>query len=65
LVKNIMSFVAAVTALSSPFTLLADLLPLLLLLALVISGALFFRPLLAGLVRALVLTLRPRSPRVR
>ena len=34
-----------------------------LLLALLASTLLFFRPLLSGLVRALVLTLRPRPAR--
>jgi len=34
-----------------------------LLLALLASTLLFFRPLLSGLVRALVLTVRPRLPR--
>ena len=34
-----------------------------LLLALLASSLMFFRPLLSGLVRALVLTVRPRLPR--
>jgi hypothetical protein len=58
-----MSFAAALTAFSlSPLS-IADLVRIVLVLSLAASLLMFFRPLLSGLVRALVLTLRPRTPR--
>jgi len=58
-----MSFAAAVTQLSFPLLSLTELLQGALVLALLASVVLFFRPLLSGLVRALVLTVRPRPAR--
>ena len=58
-----MSFASAVTHMSFPLLSLAALLQGALVLALLASLVLFFRPLLSGLVRALVLTVRPRPAR--
>lgn len=55
-----MSFVATFTQFSFPALPIADLLRLALVLALSAGVAMFFRPLLSGIVRALVLTVRPR-----
>jgi len=55
-----MSFVSTFTQFSFPALPLADLLRLVLMLALVASFVMFFRPLLSGILRALVLTVRPR-----
>jgi len=55
-----MSFVATFTQFSFPVLPIADVLRLVLMLALAASFVLFFRPLLSGIVRALVLTVRPR-----
>jgi len=57
---KIMSFVATFTQFSFPALPIADLLRLVLMLALAASFVMFFRPLLSGIVRALVLTVRPR-----
>jgi hypothetical protein len=58
-----MSFAAALTAFSlSPLS-IADLVRIVLVLSLAASLLMFFRPLLSGLLRALVLTVRPRAPR--
>ncbi len=57
---KIMSFVATFTQFSFPALPLADILRLVLMLALAASFVMFFRPLLSGIVRALVLTVRPR-----
>ena len=60
-----MSFAAALTAFSlSPLS-IADLVRIVLVLSLAASLLMFFRPLLSGLLRALVLTLRPRARRAR
>jgi len=58
-----MSFADAVTVISFPLLSVADLVRGVLVLSLVASLLMFFRPLLSGLVRALVLTVRPRTPR--
>jgi hypothetical protein len=58
-----MSFAATVTQFSFPLLSLTDLLQGALVLALLASLMLFFRPLLSGLMRALVLTVRPRPAR--
>jgi len=58
-----MSFAAAVTQFSFPLLSLAALVQGALVLALLASVVLFFRPLLSGLMRALVLTVRPRPAR--
>jgi len=58
-----MSFAAALTAFSlSPLS-VADLVRIVLVLSLAASLLMFFRPLLSGLLRALVLMVRPRAPR--
>ena len=58
-----MPFAAALTVFSlSPLS-VADLVRIVLVLALAASLLMFFRPLLSGLLRALVLTVRPRRPR--
>jgi len=58
-----MPFAAALTAFSlSPLS-IADLVRIVLVLSLAASLLMFFRPLLSGLVRALVLTVRPRTAR--
>jgi hypothetical protein len=58
-----MSFAAALTAFSlSPLS-IADLVRIVLVLSLAASLLMFFRPLLSGLLRALVLTVRPRTAR--
>jgi hypothetical protein len=60
-----MSFAAALTAFSlSPLS-IADLVRIVLVLSLAASLLMFFRPLLTGLLRALVLTVRPRARRPR
>ena len=60
-----MSFAAALTAFSlSPLS-IADLVRIVLVLSLAASLLMFFRPLLSGLLRALVLTVRPRVRRQR
>ncbi|WP_168710111.1 hypothetical protein [Massilia sp. Mn16-1_5] len=51
------------TVISFPLLSVADLVRGVLVLSLVASLLMFFRPLLSGLVRALVLTVRPRTPR--
>lgn len=58
-----MPFVDAVTHLSLPLLPIADLVRAALVLSLLASLLMFFRPLLSGLLRALVLTVRPRSAR--
>lgn len=58
-----MSFAAAFTLLSFPLPSVADLVRAVLVLPLVASLLMFFRPLLSGLVRAFVLTVRPRTAR--
>ncbi|KQQ88416.1 hypothetical protein [Massilia sp. Leaf139] len=58
-----MSFAATVTQFSFPLLALADLLRGALVLALLGCVLMFFRPLLSGLLRAFVLTLRPRPAR--
>lgn len=55
-----MSFVSTLTQFSFPVLPLAELLRAALLLALLVSVLMFFRPLLSGILRALLLTLRPR-----
>ncbi|HBF50104.1 MAG TPA: hypothetical protein DDX04_06710 [Massilia sp.] len=55
-----MAFVDTVTQFSFPPLPMADLLRVALMLALAASFVMFFRPLLSGIVRALVLTVRPR-----
>ncbi|MDN4056866.1 hypothetical protein QPK31_01385 [Massilia sp. YIM B02769] len=55
-----MSFVATLTQFSFPALSIADVLRLALVLALGAGFVMFFRPLLSGIVRALVLTVRPR-----
>lgn len=55
-----MSFVSTLTQFSFPVLPVAELLRAVLLLALLASVLMFFRPLLNGLVRALMLTVRPR-----
>jgi hypothetical protein len=58
-----MSFAEAFTLLSFPLPSVADLVRAVLVLSLVASLLMFFRPLLSGLVRAFVLTVRPRAAR--
>jgi hypothetical protein len=58
-----MSFADAFTLYSLPLLSIAELVRGALVLALVASLLMFFRPLLSGLVRALVLTVRPRTAR--
>lgn len=58
-----MSFADAFTLHSVPLLSIAELVRGALVLALVASLLMFFRPLLSGLVRALVLTVRPRTAR--
>ena len=58
-----MSFADAFTLVSLPLLSIADLARGILVLSLVVSLLMFFRPLLSGLVRALILTVRPRSTR--
>lgn len=58
-----MPFVDAVTHLSLPLLPVAELVRAVLVLSLLASLLMFFRPLLSGLLRALVLTVRPRTPR--
>lgn len=58
-----MPFVDAVTHLSLPLLPVAELVRAALVLSLLASLLVFFRPLLSGLLRALVLTVRPRAPR--
>ncbi|MEW6372305.1 MAG: hypothetical protein AB1584_15320 [Pseudomonadota bacterium] len=55
-----MSFVSTLTQFSFPVLPLAELLRAALLLALLASVLMFFRPLLSGIARALMLTIRPR-----
>lgn len=55
-----MAFVDTVIQFSFPPLPVADLLLMALMLALGAGFVLFFRPLLSGIVRALVLTVRPR-----
>jgi len=55
-----MSFVSTLTQFSFPVLPLAELLRAALLLALLASVLMFFRPLLSGVARALMLTIRPR-----
>jgi len=63
--SNIMSFAAAVTQLSFPMLPLAMLVRGTLVLALLAGFVLFFRPLLLGVVRALLLLVRPGTRRAR
>lgn len=56
-----MAFVDTVTQFSFPPLPVADLLLMALMLALGVGFVMFFRPLLSGIVRALVLTVRPRN----
>jgi hypothetical protein len=58
-----MSFAAAFTLVSLPLPSVADLVRAVLVLSLVASLLLFFRPLFSGLLRAMVLTVRPRPAR--
>jgi hypothetical protein len=58
-----MPFADAFTMFSLPLLSIADLVRGVLVLSLVASLLMFFRPLLSGLVRALVLTVRPRTTR--
>jgi len=58
-----MSFAAALTVLSFPMPSVAELVRGVLVLSLVASLLMFFRPLISGLVRAFVLTVRPRPAR--
>jgi hypothetical protein len=58
-----MSFAEALTLLSFPLPSVAELVRAVLVLSLVASLLMFFRPLLSGLVRAFVLTVRPRAAR--
>ena len=58
-----MPFVDAVTHLSLPLLPVAELVRAALMLSLLASLLVFFRPLLSGLLRALVLTVRPRAAR--
>jgi hypothetical protein len=58
-----MPFVDAVTHLSLPLLSVAELVRAALVLSLLASLLMFFRPLLSGLLRALVLTVRPRAAR--
>jgi uncharacterized membrane protein (DUF4010 family) len=58
-----MPFAAALTVFSLSSLSVADLVRIALVLALAASLLMFFRPLLSGLLRALVLTVRPRRPR--
>ena len=58
-----MSFASAVTQFSFPLLSLTELVQGALVLALLACLVMFFRPLLSGLVRALVLTVRPRPAR--
>jgi hypothetical protein len=58
-----MPFVDAVTHLSLPLLPVAELAHAALMLSLLASLLMFFRPLLSGLLRALVLTVRPRAAR--
>jgi hypothetical protein len=58
-----MPFVDAFTQFSIPMLPVAELVRAALVLSLLASLLMFFRPLLSGLVRALVLTVRPRAPR--
>jgi hypothetical protein len=60
-----MPFVDAFTQFSIPMLPLADLVRAVLVLSLLASLLMFFRPLLSGLVRALLLTVRPRAARRR
>jgi hypothetical protein len=61
-----MSFAAALTLLSFPIPSVAELVRGVLVLSLLASLLMFFRPLISGLVRAFVLTVRPRpAPRPR
>jgi hypothetical protein len=55
-----MAFVDSVTQFSFPPLPAADLLLMALMLALGVGFVMFFRPLLSGIGRALVLTVRPR-----
>lgn len=55
-----MSFVSTLTQFSFPVLPLTELLRAVLLLALLASVLMFFRPLLSGIARALMLTIRPR-----
>lgn len=55
-----MSFASSLTQFTFPALPPAELLRAALLLALLVSVLMFFRPLLSGIVRALILTLRPR-----
>jgi hypothetical protein len=58
-----MPFVDAVTHLSLPLLSVGELVRAALVLSLLASLLMFFRPLLSGLLRALVLTVRPRAAR--
>jgi hypothetical protein len=58
-----MSFAATLVQLSFSTLSIADLVRSGLMLSLLASLLMFFRPLLTGIVRALVLTVRPRAPR--
>ena len=58
-----MPFADAFTLFSLPLLSIADLVRGALVLSLLVSLLMFFRPLLSGLVRALVLTVRPRTVR--
>ena len=58
-----MPFAAAFTVFSLSSLSIADLVRIVLVLSLAASLLMFFRPLLSGLLRALVLTVRPRAPR--
>jgi hypothetical protein len=58
-----MSFAEAFTLLSFPIPSVAELVRGVLVLSLVASLLMFFRPLISGLVRAFVLTVRPRPAR--
>jgi hypothetical protein len=58
-----MPFVDAFTQFSIPMLPVAELVRAALVLSLLASLLMFFRPLLSGLVRALVLTVRPRAAR--
>jgi hypothetical protein len=58
-----MPFVDALTHLSLPMLPVAELVRAALVLSLLASLLMFFRPLLSGLLRALVLTVRPRAAR--
>jgi hypothetical protein len=58
-----MPFVELVSPVSFAMLPVADLVRAALVLSLLAGLLMFFRPLLTGLVRALMLTLRPRTPR--